>query len=157
MNAVVCLSVCLSHIDAASWLPALIQTVNPPPPLPMKASTQSKWRLGNLPKHEWLLRGFYVSLAPTHSTLSRTTTQTTCTSFNERRNASAVYAVVMCPSVCLSHATTVSKRLHRSSWVFAHSFSTDPTLCFRDIRVEYLQNSGYFPSLSNFVPNSIGT
>ena len=40
----------------------------------------------------------------------------TCFIFTARRCASAVYAVVACPSVRLSQAGTVSKRLDESSW-----------------------------------------
>ena len=61
-----------------------------------------------------------------------------------RRYASAMYAVVMCPSVCPSvrpsvrpsQAGILSKRLDESSWYFARRLpSTDPTLCCKEIWV----------------------
>jgi len=60
--------------------------------------------------------------------------------FTARRYASAVYAVVvypsLCRSVCLSQAGVVSKRLDKSSWFLAWRLpSTYPTLCYKVICV----------------------
>jgi len=50
--------------------------------------------------------------------------------------ASAVSAVVVCPSVRLSQTGVVSKRLDESSWVPAWRLSsTYPALCSKEIRV----------------------
>jgi len=60
--------------------------------------------------------------------------------FTARRYASAVYAVVAFPSVRpsirLSQAGIVQKRLDESSWVLAWKLnSTYPTLCYKEIWV----------------------
>jgi len=55
-----------------------------------------------------------------------------------------VYNVSVCPSVRLSHAGIVSKRLDESSWYLAWMLpSTYPTLCHKNIRLS--PNQGYFP------------
>jgi len=51
-----------------------------------------------------------------------------CSIFTARRDASTAYAVVVCLSVCLSHAGIVSKRPQRSSWFFCFRVSLD--LCY---------------------------
>jgi len=56
--------------------------------------------------------------------------------FTARRYASAVFAVVVCPSVRPSQAGIVSKRLAESSWVSARRLpSIYPTLSCKEIRV----------------------
>jgi len=62
-------------------------------------------------------------------------------------NASAVFAMALCPSVCLSvrvlncllQAGIASKRLHATSWFFSHvDFLRVPR--YEEIRIGYLQN-----------------
>jgi len=56
--------------------------------------------------------------------------------FTARRYISAVYAVVACPSVGLSQAGVVSKRLDKSSWFLAlRLLSTHLTLCYKEMWV----------------------
>jgi len=68
--------------------------------------------------------------------------------FTVRRYASAVFAVVMCPSARPSQADIVSKRLEsldESSCLFARRLpSSYPTLYNKEMSV-YLQKVGYFP------------
>ena len=73
--------------------------------------------------------------------------------FTTQCYASAVYAVVMCPSVCPSQAGTVSKRLDESSWVMARRLSsTHATLCYKEIWVT--ASLGYSVLPSGTVQNS---
>jgi len=63
--------------------------------------------------------------------------------FTARRYDSAVFAVVVCPSVRSSQNGIVSKRLGGSSWYLAQSLpSVYPTLCCKEIwyfqKVKYL-------------------
>jgi len=60
---------------------------------------------------------------------------------------SAVYVVVVCPSVCPSHAGILSKRLGGSSCFLSRRLPSYPSLCF-----QYLQNKG--TPLWYFVSNS---
>jgi len=61
-----------------------------------------------------------------------------------RRYASAVYAVVVCPTVRLSQVGVVSKPLDESSWVWL--ISTCSTLRFEEnwfpLKIRVLSNSG---------------
>jgi len=81
------------------------------------------------------------------SCLQYTTTSRQCdvsTPFTARRYASAIYAVVVCPSVCLSQAGIVSKRLHESNCFWYGGFLPSIPHCLIR-KFGYLQKLGYFP------------
>ena len=67
--------------------------------------------------------------------------------FTARRYASAVYAVVVCPSVCPSQAGVVSKRLDELSWLLACKafYHISHTLLDRIRRFLYLQKLACLP------------
>ena len=95
----------------------------------------------NFPKFEFLTADTVRRTSTHHrAKFSRNRTNgcgdMTKTTFARDALLASWYAVVVCPSVRLSHAGTVSKRLDESSWFLARSrCSTYPTLCCKEIRV----------------------
>ena len=74
--------------------------------------------------------------------------------FTAQQCASAAYAVVVRPSVCLSQAGIVSKRLDESSWYLAWELpSTYPTLSCKKIWVSSLWN--FVPKTSALLTNRL--
>jgi len=61
-----------------------------------------------------------------------------------RRYTSATLAAAPCPSVCLSHAGILSKRLHGSTWFRHRGYASYPALYYMAIRVS--PNIGILPS-----------